>query len=76
MDTAIAIPRPVLSAATAVAFFALVVMFLIGGFSGYVLRAMSGPASTPPPPRASAACPAGSHAVVYYSAGTWSCVDN
>jgi hypothetical protein len=58
--------------ATAIAMLAALLMALVvGGVGGYAIKALSTPAvgST----RVTAACPAGMHAVVWYSAKTWTC---
>jgi hypothetical protein len=58
----------------------LLAMFMLGGASGYVVRAISVPivASTlrvavdrPIPP-----CPSGSHAVVWYTGHAWGCASD
>jgi hypothetical protein len=56
---------------------ALLVSFVLGAAAGYSVRALApvgvavNPAAAVPP---ASACPAGSHAAVYYSAHAWSCV--
>lgn len=52
----------------------LVVAFAAGSAGGYAARTVGAP--TAPASHAAAACPAGSHAVVWYTARTWACVPN
>ena len=58
----------------------LLVMFVLGGASGYVVRAISVPiaASTQrvAGDRPIAPCPSGSHAVVWYTGHAWGCVSD
>jgi hypothetical protein len=54
---------------------ALLAAFLLGNASGYIVRVLTPSAATTQVQHA-AACPAGSHAVVWYTADTWSCVSN
>jgi len=49
----------------------LLSVFLLGGAGGYVVRGLSSSVSTPT--TTTRDCPAGSHAVVSYTAKTWSC---
>ena len=53
---------------------ALLTSFVLGAASGYAAKALN----TPPAAvsHAAAACPQGTHAEVWYSAGTWACVSN
>jgi hypothetical protein len=54
---------------------AVVVAYLIGGASGYLTRGLTaGPAAAAG--SVVSACPAGSHAVVWYTARTWECASN
>lgn len=74
MQTSIAVLRPLVSPAAAAAFIALLIMFLLGGVSGYLVSAASAPAPIARAARATgAACPSDEHAVVYYTAKAWSC---
>jgi hypothetical protein len=50
---------------------ALLSAFLLGGIGGYLVRPLNSTVSNPT--TTSAACPAGSHAVVSYTTSTWSC---
>ena len=75
MQTTIALRRPAFSITRLAAIAALLAAFLLGSASGYLVKALSPSAATPQPQHA-AACPSGSHAVVWYTAGTWSCVGN
>jgi hypothetical protein len=50
----------------------LVVAFAAGGAGGYAARTVGGPAAVDH----SSACPAGSHAAVWYTARTWACLPN
>jgi hypothetical protein len=58
----------------------LLAMFVLGGASGYVVRAFSVPiaASTPrvAVDRPIAPCPSGSHVVVWYTGHAWGCVSD
>ncbi len=58
------------------AFFVLglIVAFALGSASGYAARTVASPA--PQAAHSAAACPAGSHPVVWYTAKTWSCVSD
>ncbi len=54
---------------------ALLVAFVLGAAAGYSLRPLGGQAAAAATEsRPASACPAGSHAAVYYSARAWSCV--
>jgi hypothetical protein len=52
----------------------LVVAFAAGSAGGYAARTVNSPAA--PVAHSAAACPAGSHAAVWYTARTWACVPN
>jgi len=71
MQSAQAVRRPSLPATTIAMFAALLMAFVLGGIGGYAVKAITAPAvgST----RATAACPQGMHAVVWYTAKTWTC---
>lgn len=53
---------------------AVVLAFVVGAVSGYAARSLN-PSGTLSSAHA-AVCPSGSHAVVWYTAKTWSCVGN
>jgi hypothetical protein len=54
---------------------ALLSAFLIGGVGGYLVRGFGSSIASPTTTTttSTSACPAGSHAVVQYTAGTWTC---
>jgi hypothetical protein len=60
---------------TVVLVLALVVAFAVGVAGGYVFRGLTTPVAAAPR-QAASDCPSGSHAVVWYSARTWSCIPN
>lgn len=58
---------------------AIVAVFVLGGAGGYAVRSLTGSAVAAHPRVVSSAapvCPVGAHVAVWYSAGTWSCVEN
>ncbi len=58
---------------TAVLLIAFLSVFVLGGAGGYLIKGLSAsPAAASQ--SASGSCPAGSHAVVWYSARSWTCV--
>jgi len=63
--------RPSLPASTIVMFAALLVAFALGAIGGYAVKAIS--IASASPTHAAAACPQGMHAVVWYTAGAWTC---
>ena len=71
MQTAQTMRRPSLSATTIVMLAAVLIAFVLGGFGGYAVKAVTSPGSVAS--RAAAACPTGMHAVVWYTAQTWAC---
>jgi len=73
MQTTVALRRPVLSATRLAVLTALLAAFLLGSASGYLVKGLTPSAATTQQQHL-AACPAGSHAAVWYTAGTWSCV--
>ena len=75
MQTTVALRRPALSITRLAVLTALLAAFLLGSASGYLVKGLTPSAATTPQHHA-AACPAASHAVVWYTAGTWSCVAN
>lgn len=75
MQTTVALRTPALSITRLAVIAALLAAFLLGSASGYLVKGLTPSAATTAQQHA-AACPAGSHAVVWYSAGTWSCVGN
>jgi hypothetical protein len=52
---------------------ALMAAFVFGGIGGYAARTLN---SAPAAGAAVSACPAGSHAVVWYTARSWACVSD
>jgi hypothetical protein len=74
MQTTVALRRPTFPIARLAVITALLVAFLLGSASGYLVKALTPDATTLQ--QHTAACPVGSHAVVWYTAGTWSCVSN
>ena len=52
----------------------LVLAFVAGSAGGYAARTVGGPAGVSS--HSASACPAGSHAVVWYTAHTWACQPN
>ena len=52
----------------------LIVAFALGTATGYAARTINSPAA--PTGHLSAACPQGTHAVVWYTARTWECAAN
>lgn len=75
MQTTVVLRRPALSATRWAVMTALLAAFLLGSASGYLVKGLTPSAATTPQQHA-AVCPAGSHAVVWYTAGTWSCASN
>jgi hypothetical protein len=56
---------------------AIVLAFVLGAAGGYAARSVSTPAAAAAQIHAGAAtCPSGMHAVVWYTAKTWSCVSD
>jgi hypothetical protein len=74
MQTTVALRRPTFPIARLAVITALLVAFLLGSASGYLVKALTPDATTLQ--QHTAACPVGSHAVVWYTAGTWTCVSN
>jgi hypothetical protein len=70
-----AVAKPHLSIGVLPLLLALLAAYLLGGASGYVTNGLVAPRTTPVV-LAKSACPAGTHAVVWYSAGTWDCEQN
>lgn len=57
--------------------FAIVLAFVVGAASGYAARFVTTPAAAAAQGHSTAAaCPSGTHAVVWYTAKTWSCLSN
>ncbi|TMF46720.1 MAG: hypothetical protein E6I23_01970 [Chloroflexi bacterium] len=75
MQTTFALRRPTFSITRLAAIIALLAAFVLGSASGYAVKALS-PGAAPVQQQRSSACPAGSHAVVWYTASTWACVKN
>jgi hypothetical protein len=79
MNSTVAARKPSSSIAAIPALAAIVAVFVLGGAGGYALKALTGSPATVQHRAASAAapvCPVGTHVTVWYSAGTWSCVQN
>ena len=51
-------------------FAALLITFVLGGIGGYAVKALN---TTSAGTVHAAVCPAGAHAVVWYTAQTWTC---
>jgi hypothetical protein len=75
MQTTVALRRPAFSVRSFAVISALLASFLLGSASGYTVRALT-PSAAAPKVQHAAACPGGSHAVVWYSAATWACTSN
>jgi len=75
MQTTVALRRPAFSITRLAVITALLAAFVLGSASGYVVKALT-PSAAATQQQHSAACPAGSHAVVWYTAHTWSCAGN
>ena len=73
MTTSIAVPKPPYSIGVLPLLAALLTVFALGGASGYLVRTS---APVPSAPRAAAACSAGTHAAVWYTAHAWACVSD
>lgn len=56
--------------------FAVVLAFVIGAAGGYAARGLSNAPVAAASAHDTSACPAGMHAVVWYSARAWSCVSD
>lgn len=56
--------------------FAVVLAFVVGATSGYAVRGLSNASLTAASAPVTSACPSGMHAMVWYSARTWSCVSD
>jgi len=74
MTTSIAVPRPPYSIGVLPLLAALLMVFALGGASGYLVKAASVPAAAPSLAHAATACPASMHAEVWYTAHAWACV--
>jgi len=59
---------------TIVLFAGLLFAFALGAVSGYAAKTVTTPAA--PVAQHAAACPQGTHAVVWYTAKTWACASN
>lgn len=71
MQATVASLKPQLSIRAVLLLFALLAVFLLGGVGGYMVKGQATQVV-----QAASACPAGSHAVVWYTAHTWGCVSN
>ncbi|HEV2217077.1 MAG TPA: hypothetical protein VGV88_05825 [Candidatus Dormibacteraeota bacterium] len=71
MSTSVAIPRPPYAIGPVAILIALIAVFVFGALSGYLVR----PSTAPAAPQAASACPVGTHAVVWYTARSWACVE-
>jgi hypothetical protein len=79
MNSTVTARKPSSSIAAIPALAAIVAVFVLGGVGGYAVKALTGSDTAVQPRVASAAapiCPAGTHVAVWYSAGTWSCLEN
>ena len=80
MVTNAATPKPRFSGAATLLLAALVATFALGGLSGYLVRAVVVPVANVDRQtgavRSTAVCPIATHAVVWYTAGTWACVSD
>lgn len=74
MDTTVALRRPAFSVRSFAVVTALLAAFLLGSASGYAVGALT-PNAAAPKVQHTAPCPVGSHAVVWYTAGTWACTN-
>jgi hypothetical protein len=72
MSTSVAVTKPPFSIRTLSLLIALVAMFVLGAAGGYVVKGVTTPAA--PSLQGGTVCPAGQHAVVYYTAHTLECV--
>jgi hypothetical protein len=73
--SSIAVPKPPYSIGALQVLVALVIVFVLGAASGYLIRPSSAAAPAPAAVTHTAtACPAGTHVVVWYTARTWACV--
>ncbi len=72
MQTSVTLLKPAFSVRTVVLLIALLSVFLLGGAGGYLIKGLTAPAPASSQ-TATGACPAGSHAVVWYTAKTWTC---
>jgi hypothetical protein len=71
MQSAQSLRRTSLPGTTIAMLAALLTAFVLGGLGGYAVKAITAP--TVGSTHATAACPQGMHAVVWYSAKTWTC---
>jgi len=56
---------------------ALLAALLIGGVGGYTAKLLTTTSTTPAGPKQVVnACAAGAHPIVWYTAGTWACVND
>lgn len=53
--------------------FAVVFAFVLGAAGGYTARGLTASAAPAVAGHGDSACPAGQHAVVWYTAKTWAC---
>ena len=61
---------------TLVVFFAVILAFVAGAAGGYTVRGLSNAPVAAASAHDTSACPPGTHAVVWYSARTWSCISD
>ena len=61
---------------TLAVFFAVVIAFFAGAVGGYAARGLTSAPVAAASAHDPSACPAGTHAVIWYSAHAWSCVSN
>ncbi len=71
MQSAQTVTRPSLPATTIAMLAAVLMALFVGAIGGYAVKAISTPAVGAT--HAAAACPQGMHAVVWYTAKTWTC---
>jgi hypothetical protein len=77
MNATVAIRKP-FSIASVPAVAAVLAVFVLGGAGGYAVKSLTASTAAVQPRAATApaaACPTGTEPAVYYTAGTWHCVD-
>jgi hypothetical protein len=80
MQSATALRRPTLSSTTIAVFAAILLAFVLGGLTGYAVKALNTQkalsTSSVATVSGAPACPQRMHAVVSYTAQTWTCEAN
>lgn len=77
MSANVAIPRPPYAIGTLQVLVVLVAVFLLGALSGYLVKpAPRVPTTGVTQQRVEAACPSGTHVVVWYTAHASACVSD